>query len=337
MIVALFALAAAMMIGGIASVIQGFPFVRLESGLAMTIAGAGVASAGAVLFGLGAVVSALRRVEGALEFRRLAEEVRPPALAAASTEAAIEPPPAPAPPAAAALPGSALPAAALAGLAVGGLAGSRSGREPVFDGSTFGTPAPGDPPLPDFGHPQPAPEDELHDGGEMQDGDIRRQAASEAEPELPLPVPPETLASLDIPEATATEPAEREEPASEREIAAEEDLFAGPEPLPPPPGLPVRQEPEQEPEPAEDEAPALRPSLIAEEPRPEPAPEPDRKPEPAPAREVVGTYASGGNTYVMYSDGAIEAETPRGRFSFGSLDELKAFVEAGGEADRGAA
>ena len=60
-------------------------------------------------------------------------------------------------------------------------------------------------------------------------------------------------------------------------------------------------------------------------------------PEPA-TREIVGRYASGGNTYVMYADGAIEADTPQGRFSFASLDELKAFVEAGGEAgSRGAA
>ena len=39
MIAALFALAAAMIIGGCAAVIQGFPYVRLESGLAMVIAG----------------------------------------------------------------------------------------------------------------------------------------------------------------------------------------------------------------------------------------------------------------------------------------------------------
>ena len=53
----------------------------------------------------------------------------------------------------------------------------------------------------------------------------------------------------------------------------------------------------------------------------------------------MGTYASGGNTYVMYSNGSIEADTPRGQFTFDSLDELKAFVEAGGEdgAARGAA
>ncbi|TXM64639.1 hypothetical protein FV226_26230, partial [Methylobacterium sp. WL12] len=75
--------------------------------------------------------------------------------------------------------------------------------------------------------------------------------------------------------------------------------------------------------------PALRPSLDAE-----PA---KAAPEPA-AREVVGRYASGGNTYVMYADGAIEADTPQGRFTFASLDELKAFVEAGGEGgNRGAA
>ena len=45
MSIALFALAAVMIVGGIVSVIQGFPFVRLESGLAMTIAGATTASA----------------------------------------------------------------------------------------------------------------------------------------------------------------------------------------------------------------------------------------------------------------------------------------------------
>lgn len=57
-------------------------------------------------------------------------------------------------------------------------------------------------------------------------------------------------------------------------------------------------------------------------------------PKEAPRREpaVVGTYASGGNTYVMYSDGSIRAETPSGLYRFDSLDELKAFIAAGGEA-----
>jgi hypothetical protein len=49
------------------------------------------------------------------------------------------------------------------------------------------------------------------------------------------------------------------------------------------------------------------------------------------APTVVGTYNSGGNFYVMYSDGSIEAETPAGKFRFDSLDELKAFIAAGGD------
>jgi hypothetical protein len=46
---------------------------------------------------------------------------------------------------------------------------------------------------------------------------------------------------------------------------------------------------------------------------------------------VVGTYNSGGNFYIMYSDGSIEAETPAGKFRFTSLDELKDFIAAGGD------
>jgi len=51
---------------------------------------------------------------------------------------------------------------------------------------------------------------------------------------------------------------------------------------------------------------------------------------------VVGTYNSGGNAYVMFSDGSIEADTPTGRYRFGSLDELKEFIANGGEEGLGA-
>jgi hypothetical protein len=50
-----------------------------------------------------------------------------------------------------------------------------------------------------------------------------------------------------------------------------------------------------------------------------------------PSRTVIGTYSSGGNAYVMYADGAIEADTPTGRYTFQSLEELKEFIAAGGE------
>ena len=68
-------------------------------------------------------------------------------------------------------------------------------------------------------------------------------------------------------------------------------------------------------------------------PRGEPGPVPAAKPAPS----IVGTYNSGGNAYVMYSDGSIEAETPTGRYRFESLDELKHFIAAGGEEPASAA
>ncbi|MEN3930416.1 hypothetical protein WJT86_04975 [Microvirga sp. W0021] len=41
---------------------------------------------------------------------------------------------------------------------------------------------------------------------------------------------------------------------------------------------------------------------------------------------VIGSYESGGNRYVMYSDGSIEAHLPTGLRTFNSLNELKQFV-----------
>jgi hypothetical protein len=118
------------------------------------------------------------------------------------------------------------------------------------------------------------------------------------------------------PEADAQH-SDAEVPVRAASAPAEADLFTAPEPAAVP----------------EEEPVALRSSL--DEPPLDPAPE---MPPVEPELQVVGTYASGGNTYVMYSNGSIEAETPRGRFSFNSLDELKAFVDAGGESEsRGAA
>lgn len=51
---------------------------------------------------------------------------------------------------------------------------------------------------------------------------------------------------------------------------------------------------------------------------------------------VVGTYNSGGNAYVMFSNGSIEADTPTGRYRFKSLEELKEFIANGGEEGLGA-
>lgn len=308
MIVALFALSAAMVIGGVVAVIQGFPFVRLESGLSMVIAGATVASAGAVLSGLAVVAMGLRRVAHAFDARRIVDAI------GTMQDGIRLPPAAPAPPPSAQVPAAQIdPAPArptlpsvLVPATAAGLLGGQSRTDPVF-AEPYAEPVIPDPLLVE------APDEPIA---------ASIPAETHPEPELPLPglTPPE-------PEPASPVAPPPPPPAAE----PEDDLFAAPEP------------------------PALRPSLDVEAPQEttqlppqdtrheapheasHAAPEPEPEPEPA-TREIVGRYASGGNTYVMYADGAIEADTPQGRFSFASLDELKAFVEAGGEAgSRGAA
>lgn len=51
---------------------------------------------------------------------------------------------------------------------------------------------------------------------------------------------------------------------------------------------------------------------------------------------VVRTYTAGGHTYMMFSDGSIEADTPEGVFKFGSIDELKAFIASRSGENEGA-
>ncbi len=48
----------------------------------------------------------------------------------------------------------------------------------------------------------------------------------------------------------------------------------------------------------------------------------------ATAATVVGRYEAGGASYVLFSDGAIEVETGTGLHRFGSMQELRAFIEA---------
>jgi hypothetical protein len=48
--------------------------------------------------------------------------------------------------------------------------------------------------------------------------------------------------------------------------------------------------------------------------------------EPEAGPHVVGRYGAGGAQYVIYSDGAIEAETEAGGMRFASMEELKAYI-----------
>lgn len=58
--------------------------------------------------------------------------------------------------------------------------------------------------------------------------------------------------------------------------------------------------------------------------RPSPPPSP-----PGAPITIVGQYASGGNSYVMYSDGSIRAELPGGPRRFSSIEDLRAFIATG--------
>lgn len=83
-------------------------------------------------------------------------------------------------------------------------------------------------------------------------------------------------------------------------------------------------------EPAPPPAPPA-PEPVAQAPIPKEPADEDRPAEEPPEKPVIGTYDSGGNTYTMYADGTIDADTPAGRFHFASIEELKLFRNAGGE------
>jgi hypothetical protein len=140
---------------------------------------------------------------------------------------------------------------------------------------------------------------------------------------------------------TALSPERRSAPplTAPSDIAAHRDLDIAPEsilaPAPAPPAPRVETTPTPPPEvriEPLDQPGREAPVAHREEPR-EAAPESAEEPPPT----VVGTYNSGGNFYIMYSDGSIEAETPAGKFRFNSLDELKDFIAAGGDRPKAAA
>jgi hypothetical protein len=169
---------------------------------------------------------------------------------------------------------------------------------------------------------------------QMLEGEFVRLADRLA-PEAPaLDLPPE-MTAVSIPARRSSPPPE----AAPDFAAALKDLDIAPEPiLAPAPA----ERPRAEPAPAADDDvndelfDRTQPEPTAPEPKHEPAPAaaeavPAEADKDAAAPAVVGTYNSGGNFYIMYSDGSIEAETPAGKFRFTSLDELKDFIAAGGD------
>lgn len=99
-------------------------------------------------------------------------------------------------------------------------------------------------------------------------------------------------------------------------------------PAEPAPQEETAQEIGREPDPANADPIAPQPPKQSEQPEmPEPALAELRPEEPAlSVPTVVKTYTAGGHSYIMFSDGTIEADTPEGLFTFQSLEELKTFI-----------
>ncbi len=313
MIIALLALAIAMILGGLLAAFFGWEIVLVERGWTMVIAGSVTAASGALLLGIAAVVSKLKQIENRLS--RLLGGLAENDLSLTTSAAG-----------------------ALAGLgAAGGLvAGQAAADDERADERQ--------PALPLF---------EAEDKREDVTVSIAEWPEDrEAAPVIPFPPrtapvsssPPDEEPDLKVPDfllADRADDTEADPRVAEMDIADDErergarepkvfDLDRRDENLEAASDLgPESLEPESEPEAGGEPA-------VAEDDQ-ETAREDESSSEETSPATVVGTYNSGDNKYVMFSDGSIEAQTPGGVFRFKSLDELKEFIAAGGEGNSSAA
>lgn len=315
MIIALLALALAMIVGGLLTAFFGWDIVLVERGWTMVIAGSISAASGALLLGVAAVVSKLAKIERRLSGLQAGFEGNGFGMSPRA-------------------PGALAGAGLAGGVAVAEAAGAYEERadEDRTDESQ--------PTLPLF---------EEHDKREQDEPEDKPVATAEwpsdrdAAPVIPFP-----------PRTTPVNPPAEDE--QEQDLKVPDFLLADRQrnddegPLVAEPGLDLdaleqddKREPEGQDRDRSDEP--LEPVSDVEAER-----EPQRDREPAAAETdqeafaedeatsgeegpatIIGTYNSGDNKYVMFSDGSIEAQTPSGTFRFQSLDELKEFIAAGGE------
>lgn len=364
MILAIYLLAAILLVSGFAGLISAINLVPTDLGFTYFQAGATAISAGVIVLALGLAVKVLDR-----NLRRLAT---PEAIRVQPADPVIDLPPlAVSPPTPE---GSLGKGVAIAGAAAAGAvaAATLAGREP---------------PVPDFATPAPAlPEAPLF-VAEMPEAHL-------PEPLLAADEPPAPLAESEMTRLRTVEELERDlfaqmdalpepppvsipEPGSAPAVEADPvpaprpDLFALPplEPIPqasfaapdkaPEPAIEPLPSATSDPFdavladalPAHDEKPAEMPAVI--EAPVAPAPEPAvAAPIPAPGLihdadfaavademlpalapistlEIIGAYDSGGTRFTMYSDGSVVAAGPDSERRFRSLDELRQHIDGG--------
>jgi hypothetical protein len=311
MIIALYALALAMIVGGLFAAILGWDIVLVERGWTMVISGIVGASSGAVLIGITVIVSKLARIQEELARVQLSLEddvetvvVQTPAEQARGRIIDDV-------------------ASAAAGALAGGFFGSRHAAAPKPEDRAAGQEA---------NALAGSDETRLDDEEENVPFELRSATSEEVtEPsggQEPAGQEPDEVSEGKVPDFLFAE--------RYRETIITETLYPEREA----PSFSASPDPEladEQPSPA-GEADIDQEDVFETAAQDDVEPEGEPEPEDAAAADenggpptVIGTYNSGENKYVMFSDGSIEAETPQGFFRFGSLDELKEFIAAGGE------
>jgi hypothetical protein len=311
MIIGLLALAFAMIVGGLLAAFFGWDIVLVERGWTMVIAGSITAASGALLLGIAAAVSKLAQIEARLS-----------RLQGGSGEGAL---------AGASLADRDLSSPALAGGLLAGQTPAEADAERSDDAQ---------PTLPLFDREDRREKDEPA----VTTAEWPEDKGAEASV---VPFPPRTTPVA----APSQDEDESELKVPDFLLAERRDVEVEPRDADLGVNIYDREPENREFEPHDQDERDDRPEPIAEalserEPEPEPEIEPaasrDAEPEEEAAPDeghpatVVGTYNSGDNRYVMFSDGSIEAQTPSGVFRFKSLDELKEFIAAGGEGNSSA-
>ncbi|MBD2748090.1 hypothetical protein IC232_15445 [Microvirga sp. BT688] len=321
MIIALLTLALAMILGGLLAAFFGWDIVLVERGWTMVIAGSITAASGALLLGIAAAVSKLAKIEKRL-FERQARS--------AGDEFGLGH----------RAPGALAGAGLVGGLAAAEAAGAFEERtdEDRADESQSTLPLFEEQERPEQDEPQDKPTVSTAEWPEQRD----------AAPVIPFP-PRTTPVDLHAPDEQEQDLKVPDFLLADRHRNDEDAHFVAE------PGLDIdRLEPEDDVKPeGQDRDRGDEPLEAVSDVESEREPQWDREPaaaetdqeafaedeassgEESPAT-IIGTYNSGDNKYVMFSDGSIEALTPSGTFRFHSLDELKEFIAAGGEGNSSA-
>jgi len=335
-----YALGAFLSLCGATAFYSGYGIIEVERGWAMVIAGSVAFSAGLVIVALGLILHELARLEAlwataprrALRARRAFAGDRrdeflasPEAFGPGSEPAALVPP-APA--------GRGWPArSARSGLsAARNLIKTRGAVVPRGRPATPSEGAPLEPSLDRPAAPEGQQEEPWGEGPDLRQGQEEKQErlaqpqvpfkeqggrAIKEEPSVEPPIAEPAAPNLQPAEPSAKPYIEVATPTASLSPNFEEELFI--ELRRAQEAILGRSEPpvpdqNEKPEMAHDESGALPPlSSNAQE------------------LAVVGQYDTQGTSYVMYSDGSVEARTQRAVFHFRSMAELKAFLESDGQ------